>query len=86
MNRFFLAAVAALLLAHLHVATVADAAAELKIAKGLKISIVGNTLAERMQHDGWMETILQSRFPDGQVPEVHARTDAETNSEIQGLI
>jgi putative heme-binding domain-containing protein len=28
------------------------------------ISLVGNTLAERMQHDGWLETLLHSRFPE----------------------
>ena len=38
-------------------------APEFKIAPGQRISIVGNTLAERMQHDGWLETIVQSRFP-----------------------
>jgi putative heme-binding domain-containing protein len=27
------------------------------------ISIIGNTLADRMQHDGWLETVLQARFP-----------------------
>ena len=27
------------------------------------ICVVGNTLAERMQHDGWLETMLQARFP-----------------------
>ena len=27
------------------------------------ISIVGNTLAERMQYDGWLETMLHARFP-----------------------
>ncbi len=27
------------------------------------ISIIGNTLAERMQYDGWLETLLQARFP-----------------------
>src|SRR5262249_39957720 len=25
--------------------------------------LVGNTLADRMQHDGWLETFLHSRFP-----------------------
>ena len=28
-----------------------------------RICIIGNTLADRMQHDGWVETLLQSRFP-----------------------
>jgi len=27
------------------------------------ISIIGNALADRMQHDGWLETYLYSRFP-----------------------
>src|SRR5262245_61988973 len=27
------------------------------------ISIIGNTLAERFQYDGWLETTLQARFP-----------------------
>jgi putative heme-binding domain-containing protein len=31
---------------------------------GDRIGIIGNTLAERMQHDGWLETYLASRFPE----------------------
>ncbi len=27
------------------------------------IGIIGNTLAERMQYDGWLETMLHARFP-----------------------
>ncbi len=27
------------------------------------IAIIGNTLAERMQYDGWLETMLHARFP-----------------------
>src|SRR5438105_4529492 len=27
------------------------------------ISIIGGTLADRMQHDGWLETFFYSRFP-----------------------
>src|SRR6185369_13930182 len=34
----------------------------LEIRKGDHISIIGNTLADRMQHDGWLETQLQARF------------------------
>ena len=40
---------------------------EFNITQGLRISVIGNTLAERMQHDGWMETMFQSRFPDQQL-------------------
>ena len=32
-------------------------------AEGRASAIIGNTLADRMQHDGWLETLLQSRFP-----------------------
>ena len=35
----------------------------LKLQKGDRISIIGNTLADRQQHDGWLETMLQARFP-----------------------
>src|SRR6476659_1659116 len=27
------------------------------------ICSIGNTLAERLQYDGWLETLLQARFP-----------------------
>jgi len=30
---------------------------------GDHICIIGNTLAERMQYDGWLETLLHTRFP-----------------------
>ncbi|MBY0586956.1 HEAT repeat domain-containing protein [bacterium] len=30
---------------------------------GDHLCIVGNTLADRMQHDGWLEALLQVRFP-----------------------
>jgi putative heme-binding domain-containing protein len=38
-------------------------AAELELHKGDHICIIGNTLAERLQHDGWLETLIHSRFP-----------------------
>ena len=37
--------------------------APLELKKGDHICIIGNTLAERMQHDGWLETLLHARFP-----------------------
>lgn len=39
-------------------------AQNLELKKGDHIAIVGNTLADRMQHDGWFETRLQARFPE----------------------
>src|SRR5271166_4217668 len=41
----------------------AKPAAKLEIHKGDHICIIGNTLAERMQHDGWLEAMFHSRFP-----------------------
>ncbi len=35
----------------------------LQLKPGDRISIIGNTLADRMQHDGWLETYLTTRFP-----------------------
>ena len=35
--------------------------------KGDTIAVLGNGLADRMQHDGWMETLLQSQLLEQQV-------------------
>ncbi len=34
-----------------------------KLEDGDHISLVGNALASRMQYDGWLETLIQDRFP-----------------------
>jgi glucose/arabinose dehydrogenase len=39
------------------------AAAPLDLREKEHINIVGNTLAERMQYDGWLETMIHARFP-----------------------
>jgi putative heme-binding domain-containing protein len=41
--------------------------AKLELQTGEHISVIGNTLADRMQHDGWLETYVQSRFPAQQL-------------------
>src|SRR6476620_4179914 len=41
----------------------AASAPRLELRQGDHISLLGNTLADRMQHDGWLETYLYSRFP-----------------------
>ncbi len=43
------------------------AAETLEVRHGDHISLIGNTLADRMQHDGWLETYLQSRFPQDEL-------------------
>ena len=45
------------------VASLANAQ-EFTLNKGDHICIVGNTLAERMQHYGWLETLMHARFPE----------------------
>jgi putative heme-binding domain-containing protein len=35
----------------------------LELRPGDHICIIGNTLADRMQHDGWLETFFYTRFP-----------------------
>jgi azurin/glucose/arabinose dehydrogenase len=35
--------------------------------KGDRICYIGNTLADRMQHFGWVETLFQARYPDKQL-------------------
>lgn len=38
--------------------------AVLELEQGDRVCLLGNALAERMQHDGWLETLLQLRLPD----------------------
>src|SRR5688572_16790990 len=46
-------------------ATVINAAAAdmLELRKDDRICIIGNTLADRMQHSGWLESLIYTRFP-----------------------
>ena len=41
----------------------ADPPAKLELQPGQHISIVGGGLADRMQHSGWLETLIHARFP-----------------------
>ena len=50
-------------LATLGMALGVSAAEPLQLQKGDHICIVGNTLAERMQHYGWLETLLHAQYP-----------------------
>ncbi len=36
----------------------------LKLDKDDRIAIIGNTLADRMQHDAWLETYIYALFPE----------------------
>ena len=41
-------------------AATSPAPAAFEFKKGDKVALIGNSLADRMQHDGWFETVLQS--------------------------
>ncbi len=45
----------------------AEAPPRLELRKGDHLAYIGNTLPDRMQHDGWLETMLQARFADYQL-------------------
>ncbi|HLH56117.1 MAG TPA: PVC-type heme-binding CxxCH protein [Verrucomicrobiae bacterium] len=40
------------------------AEAPIALQPGDHVALVGNGLAEGFQHDGWLETLIQARFPD----------------------
>jgi len=60
MKRFVLAALICL------ISAIAQAG-PLELKKGAHICIIGNTLAERMQHFGWLETLLHAKYPEHQL-------------------
>jgi putative heme-binding domain-containing protein len=62
---FALIALVALFAATIPPASAAEPKLQLK--RGDRISIIGNTLADRMQHHGWLETMIQCRFPAHQL-------------------
>ena len=51
-----------LLLTSLSLAGILGNAQALELKKGTHVVILGNTLAERMQHHGWLETYAQAAF------------------------
>ncbi|GIS61725.1 MAG: hypothetical protein CM1200mP2_39500 [Planctomycetaceae bacterium] len=55
--------VPALIVATTLVPRLASAAELVQLNPGAHIAIIGNNLADRMQHHGWLETYLQAEFP-----------------------
>lgn len=56
--------VCAVALSTCRTATGDEAARQLVLNKGDHICIIGNTLGERMQHSGWLETLIYRRYPE----------------------
>lgn len=52
------------ILASLSTKTLLAADPQLQLNKGDHISYIGNTLADRMQHHGWLETYIHALFPE----------------------
>ena len=48
-------------------AGVSSVEAQLPLMKSDKVCLIGNGLADRMQHDGWVETVIQSELPEHQL-------------------
>ncbi len=42
----------------------ADVSPKLTLKKGDHIALIGNSTADRMQHDGWLETLVVASFPE----------------------
>ncbi|WP_373651018.1 PVC-type heme-binding CxxCH protein [Schlesneria sp. DSM 10557] len=59
-----------------------SAQSQLELKKGDHICIVGGTVAERMQHYGWLETYIHAKFPDA---ELVFRNLAYSGDEINGF-
>src|SRR6266576_2199635 len=66
-TRALLTALAAGLAIAWPISTASTAAATFPLQEKDHICIIGNTLAERMQYDGWLETLLYARFPKHQL-------------------
>ena len=60
MKRYSRLLLSSLLLLTLSKARAADT---FELRKGDHVCIIGNTLADRMQHSGWFEALLYARFP-----------------------
>ena len=42
-------------------------AAPIELKKGDHVVLIGNTLAERMQHHGWLESYVQAALPKHEI-------------------
>ena len=62
--------------------TVVEAQSKLDLKKGDHICVVGGTVAERMQHFGWMETLIHAKYPQN---ELVFRNLAYSADEVDGF-
>src|SRR5262245_41192582 len=46
------------------VSVISGVPASIEFKDGDHVSMIGNALADRMQHDGWLETLIQAEYPD----------------------
>ena len=52
---------------------------------GDHICIIGNTLAERMQYDGWLETLLHARFPKHDLVDPESRVQRRRDRDASAV-
>src|SRR3989442_8734406 len=55
----------------------------LALNQGDHICLIGNALADRMQHHGWLETLIYARFPNH---DLLFRNLAVSGDEVAGFI
>jgi len=61
----------------------ARAAESLPLNKGERVALIGNALADRMQHHGWLETLITARFPQ---QDLVFRNLAAPGDEVAGFL
>ena len=69
---------AAVLVSSLLLHEASPARAQMDLKEGARIAIIGNTLADRMQHDGWFEAWLQTRAPEKKLTVRHLGFSADS--------
>ena len=61
------------------------AAAPFELQREGSHRIIGNTLAERMQYDGWLETMLHARFPKHELVDPQSRVQRRRDRHAPAL-
>src|SRR6267142_7288562 len=64
MKRLFICAVPALLIVANASAAEAGTGPKLEFQPGDHVVVIGNTLADRFQHSGWLETFIYTKHPN----------------------
>ena len=61
-------------------------APQLTLNKGDHIAYIGNTLADRMQHHGFLETLIYAKFPRHDLVFRNLAASGDEDAEIDGVV